>query len=189
LRKFAAAFFVAFAWPTEAGAFELSVEGERTFQVAAMSTGYVFGAIHTAVLTSAFSRGKPIDRSWAPGTFLSSVTIAGMHSGLIILASETEDPAWKARYEAASVPGLVAGGAHFGFALDGLLRGEGGFWMDRPAAAVTLGHSASLASLSTVLIAGANSGSSDLSKVPPIFTWAVTGTILAGYSLLSLALR
>jgi hypothetical protein len=189
MKTIAATLFIALAWPAQASAFELSGEEERNVQIAAMSTGYAFGALQTVLWARAFKRGEPLHRSWVAGTILSSISIAGMHSGYIVLASDTNDPDRKASYEMASVPGLMLGGAHLGIAIDSIQRGDGGFWMDRPEAAVTLVHGAALSSFGSVLIAGANPGSSDLSKIPPIYTWAVSGAIVVGYSLLSLILR
>lgn len=65
------------ATPTPASA-QMTVEEERGVQIAAMSTGYAFGALHTGLSVLALAQGQPLDRSWVAGSFMSSITFVSL---------------------------------------------------------------------------------------------------------------
>ena len=170
-------------------AFELSVEEERGVQVASMATAYAFGALHTALIGHALVKGKPLSRVWLPGTIMSAISIAGLGTGYFTLGIIADDADRRAAYGVAAAAGLMLGGLHLAMAIDGGIRDkESSFWMTPVPASITLVHGLALSAFGIVLIAGANPGMSDVSKLVPLYTWAGTGAILAGYSVLSLIL-
>lgn len=170
--------------PADAG--ELTADSERRVQIAALTTGYAFAALQTGILVSSLTKGRSLDRNWVGGGLLSSITLVGSATGYSVLAAQARDPDQRATFALAAVPGFLIGGLLLATSIDGASNGRGDVFMDQGPALVSLIHGLSLAVLGSVLVIGANSGSSDLSKVGPIYSWAVGGSVLAGYSVVSL---
>ena len=62
----------------------------------------------------------------------------------------------------------------------------GGFWMKPAPAVVTLIQGLALSTFGWVLTTNGSPETGDLENVLPIYTWAVTGALLAIYSVVSL---
>ncbi len=176
------------SWSTPAAGAELSAEQERGVQVAGLATAYSFAAFHTVLLGVALREGEALPRSWVPGTLLTTVSLVGSTTGFWTLAAEAETGDEAALSALAPIPGVLLGAGHLALAIDSMSRGPGGFWMEPLPAAITLVHGASLTAFGVVLVAAPNSGSSDLSKIVPLYSWTVAGSAIALHSILSLAL-
>jgi len=174
------------AMPSAAQA-QLSVEEERAVQIAAMSTGYAFGALYTAVGVFALAKGEPLDRSWIPGLFMSAITFAGISLGYITQAAAfSTDPNDSAAYAMSSPPGIMLGGLDIALGIDAIYRGSGDYWMDTGPAIITLIHGLALSTFGLILSFAGATERAPLENVLPIYTWSVTGAILAIYSAVSL---
>jgi len=169
---------------------ELTVRQERTVQVASIATAYGFAGLHSVLLADAYGRGRAVSRSWVPGIAMSSVSVVGLAVGHAVLgAGFSQGPDEALTFGLAAPSGLLLGGLLLGGAVDGGRRGEGGVWMDRGPAAVTLVQGLTVAASGIALSLASNLAESDLSKLAPIYTWAATGTVLTGYAVASLAGR
>ena len=168
--------------------FELSVETEHRVQIASIATAYSFSALHTVLLGRSALRRERLASDWVPGTGMAAISTVGLSVGYLVLAiGFDDDPDAAATHGLAASAGLILGGWQLAATIDGFAHWDGDPWMEPGPAAVTLVHGASLSVFGTLLAFGTTPEQSDLSKLAPIYTWAVTGLILAVYSALSLA--